>query len=67
ILHPLQKNKPSKQFYPASKKMICRDMKLISLEKILSSLKMLKPRVKVPDNIRKKALVALNRMMEISK
>jgi len=47
--------------------MICRDMKLISLEKILSSLKMLKPRVKVPDNIRKKALVALNRMMEISK
>ena len=67
ILHPLEKNNPSKRFYPASNKMICRDMKLISLEKILSSLKMLKPRVKVPDNIRKKALIALNRMMEISK
>ena len=67
ILHPLKKNNPSKRFYPASNKMVCQDMKLISLEKILSSLKKLEPQVKVPEKIRKKALIALNRMMEISK
>ncbi|MEA2022206.1 MAG: quinolinate synthase NadA [Candidatus Caldatribacteriota bacterium] len=67
ILHPLKKNNPSKQFYPASNKMVCQDMKLISLQKILSSLKKLEPRIKVPEEIRNKALIALNRMMEISK
>jgi len=67
ILYPLKKNNPSKRFYAASSKMVCMDMKMISLEKILSSLKKLEPRVKVPESIRKKALIALNRMMEISK
>ena len=28
ILHPLKKRYPSKQFYPASNKMVCKDMKL---------------------------------------
>ena len=65
ILHPLKKRYPSKQFYPASNKMICKDMKLISLEKILSSLITLEPRVEVSDNIRKNALTAINRMMSI--
>ena len=65
ILHPLKKRYPSKQFYPASNKMICKDMKLISLEKILSSLITLEPQVVVSDNIRKNALTALNRMMSI--
>ena len=66
ILHPLKKNNPDKQFFPASEKMICRDMKLITLKKILYSLKNLEPRVTVPKNIREKALIALNRMLEIS-
>ena len=66
ILHPLKKNNPGKQFFPASEKMICHDMKLITLKKILYSLKNLEPRVTVPKNIREKALIALNRMLEIS-
>ena len=65
ILYPLKKRYPSKQFYPASNKMVCKDMKLISLEKILSSLITLEPRVEVSDNIRKNALTALNRMISI--
>jgi len=67
ILYPLKKNNPDKQFFSASEKMICRDMKLITLEKILYSLKDLEPRVTVPENIRGKALIALNKMLEISK
>ena len=66
IFHPLKKNNPNKQFFPASKKMICKDMKLITLEKVLHSLKKLEPRIIVPENIRKKSLKALNRMIEIT-
>ena len=66
IFHPLKKNNPDKNFFPASEKMICKDMKLITLEKILHSLKKLEPRIIVPENIRKKSLKALNRMIEIS-
>ena len=66
IFYPLKKNNPDKQFFPASEKMICQDMKLITLEKILYSLKNLEPRITVPENIRKKSLKALNRMLEIT-
>ena len=65
IFHPLKKNNPNKQFFPASKKMICKDMKLITLEKVLYSLQNLEPRITVPEDIRKKSLKALNRMIEI--
>jgi len=66
IFHPLKKNNPEKNFFPASEKMICKDMKLITLEKVLHSLKKLEPRIIVPENIRKKSLKALNRMIEIT-
>lgn len=64
IFHPLKKNNPEKDFFPASEKMICKDMKLITLEKVLHSLKKLEPRIIVPENIRKKSLKALNRMLK---
>jgi len=67
ILHPLQKNYPDRCFYPASEKMFCPDMKLITLEKVLASLKTLTPGVNVSKEIRKKALIALEKMLEISK
>ena len=66
IFHPLKKNNPDKEFFPASDKMVCRNMKLITLEKVLYSLKNLEPRITVPEEIRKKSLKALNRMIEIT-
>lgn len=68
ILYPLKKNNPDKQFFPAFEKMICQDMKLITLEKILYSLKNLEPQVTVPKkhNMRKSSN-SLNSMLEISK
>ena len=66
IFHPLKKNNPDKQFFPASKKMICEDMKLITLEKVLYSLQNLEPQITVPEDIREKSLKALNRMIEIT-
>lgn len=66
IFHPLKKNNPNKKFSPASEDMICRNMKLITLEKVLYSLQNLEPRITVPEEISKKSLKALNRMIEIS-
>jgi len=66
IFHPLKKNNPNKIFFPASEDMICRNMKLITLEKVLYSLQNLEPRITVPEEISKKSLKALNRMIEIS-
>jgi len=65
IFHPLKKNNPNKHFFPASENMICQNMKLITLEKVLHSLKKLEPQVIVPEDIRKKSLKVLNRMIEI--
>ncbi|HAJ33970.1 MAG TPA: quinolinate synthase [Candidatus Atribacteria bacterium] len=66
IFHPLKKINPDKDFFAASKKMICKDMKLINLEKVLHSLKNLGPKIALSEDIRKKSLKALNRMIEIS-
>jgi len=66
IFHPLKKNNPNKKFFPASENMICRNMKLITLEKVLYSLQNLEPLIIVPEEISKKSLKALNRMIEIT-
>ena len=65
ILHRLNKENPGKKFYPASKKAICPNMKKITLEKILDSLEALTPEVKVPESIRVKALIPVERMLKM--
>lgn len=65
LIYPLKKYNPDKQFYPASIAMECRDMKKISLEDIVNSLETMTPQVKVPENIRKPALKAVERMVSL--
>lgn len=66
ILHPMRKSSPHKQFYPASERMFCPSMKLISLEDVRQSLETLEPRVTVDEETRVKALVAVERMLAIT-
>jgi quinolinate synthase len=66
ILHPLRKTNPHKRFYPASEKLICRNMKKISLADILHSLEAMQGEVKVPEEIRRPALLAVERMLAIN-
>jgi quinolinate synthase len=66
ILHPMRKQNPGKKFHAASKTMVCRDMKRISLEDVRRSLDLLEPRVTVPEDIRVRALEAVERMISIS-
>ena len=65
ILHPMQKANPDKHFYPASRKMICKDMKKIGLEDVLKSLEEMSGEVKVPEAIRIPALKAVQAMIDL--
>ena len=65
IIHRLKKENPGKTFVPASKKAVCPNMKRISLEKILHSLETMTPVIKVPEDIRVRALAAVDRMVAI--
>ncbi len=66
MLYPLKKANPGKEFYPASKHMLCGDMKKISLNDIVKSLETMEGEVKVPEDIRLPALKAVQRMIDLS-
>jgi len=65
MLHRLRKENPDKKFYPASEKMVCRNMKYHTLEKVRDSLKDMVHLIKVPEEIRAKAYQSINRMLEL--
>lgn len=66
ILHRLRKENPDKIFYPPSDRAICPNMKKTTLEKVLWSLEDMKEEIKVPDDVRARALKAVERMIGIS-
>ncbi len=66
LLHPLQKANPDKRFYPASRKMICKNMKKIGLDDVEHCLENLTNEVKVPEPIRLPALKAVERMIAMN-
>jgi quinolinate synthase len=65
IIHRLIKENPGKKFIPISQKAVCPDMKRITLEKVLHSLENMAPEVKVPEEIRVRAKMAVDRMLTI--
>ena len=66
LLYPISKANPDKQFFPASTKMLCKDMKKISLEDIRNSLETLSGEIRVPESIRKNALGAVQKMIDLA-
>ena len=65
VLHQLHKKCPEKKFYMASDKLICPNMKSTTLEKVLWSLQDMKPQIVVPEDIRQKAIVSLEKMLAV--
>jgi quinolinate synthase len=63
ILHRMTRSNPQKRFIPASETAICPFMKKITLEKILTCLETLSPRVEVDQKIADRARLAINRMV----
>lgn len=65
IIHSLKKQRPDAEFYPATQRAVCPNMKKITVEKIIASLEDMQPQVAVPEEIRLKAKKAVDRMIEI--
>jgi quinolinate synthase len=65
IIHRLRKENPGKRFIPVSEQAICPNMKLITLEKVLWSLEEMSPEVKVPQDIRLRAIAAVDKMLQV--
>jgi len=67
ILHRLSKENPTKKFIPASERAVCPNMKRINLGKILWSLEDMSTEIKVPEPVRLKAKLAVDRMLAIGR
>lgn len=65
ILYRLQKENPTKSFIPLRDDMVCRFMKMITLPKLLNSLKNLEFEVKVPPEIAQRARIPIERMLNL--
>ena len=66
LCYRLEKEIPNKKFYPLETA-ICPNMKKITLEKVLNSLKTLEPKIIIPREIMNKAKKPLDRMMNIGR
>jgi quinolinate synthase len=69
VNHSLRKRAPEKQFYfVANENCNCSEcpfMRLNTLEKLRDCLRTLEPRVELPDEIMRRALVPIDRMLAI--
>ena len=65
ILHQMKQQNPGKTFYLASPKLICPNMKANTLAKTVQALENMQPCITVPEDIRIKAVQALDRMLAI--
>ncbi len=65
IIHTLKKENPDKEFFAASTRSVCPNMKLITQDKVLWSLEDMHYKITVPEDIRTRAKNALDRMIAI--
>ncbi len=66
IFHPIELARPEVKLYLADPDLICTDMKLITLDKILLSLETLETRIMVPEEIAAGARRALEKMIALA-
>lgn len=65
IIHQMEKQNPEKHFVAANPEAVCPFMKMITLEKVLAALKNNQPEITVPEDIRGKAKLSIDRMVAI--
>ncbi|WP_134485804.1 quinolinate synthase NadA [Candidatus Nitrosocosmicus franklandus] len=66
ILSRMRQENPSKEFIPVKEDAICKYMKKITIEKVYNSLVNDVYEVKVPEDIARKAIIPIERMLAIS-
>ena len=67
IFHQLIKDNPNKQFYVASDKQVCTNMKKITLDRVYDALVSLSPEVHVDAQVSQQASAALKKMHLLAK
>ncbi len=67
LLHRLHKENPDKTFIPATKYAVCPNMKMNTLGSIIQALTRNEHVIKIPEDIRVKAKLALDRMLEVGR
>jgi len=65
LIYRLKQDNPTKEFYPASERAVCPNMKRTTQEKIAWALEELEEEVRVPDEIRRRARIAIDKMLQI--
>ena len=66
MIYRLSKDIPGKRFYPVTESSVCPNMKLTTLDKVLRALRAEAPVVELPEDVRKGALRAVQRMIEVN-
>lgn len=66
VIHRMRKAAPQKQFHPIDEEAICRYMKMITVDKMLHSLREMRSVVKVPPEVAERARGAIDRMLALS-
>jgi quinolinate synthase len=67
LLHRLNRENPGKKFIPATRYAVCPNMKMNTLGSIIRALERNEHVIKVPEDIRKRAKLALDRMLEVGR
>ena len=65
-IHKLQADNPTKDFIPIHSKAICGQMKKVTLEKVLEALEKEQYEVRLPEDLRAKAWLPIQRMLDLS-
>jgi quinolinate synthase len=65
ILHRLRQENPAVEYVPVTKRGVCPNMKCITLEKVLWSMEEMEPRIEVEEDVRQRALAAVERMLAL--
>jgi quinolinate synthase len=65
MLHRLKKENPGKRFYLASRRLICPNMKMTTLDSVAAALEKMEHQVAVGEEIRGRAAGALERMLRV--
>jgi quinolinate synthase len=66
LLHRLKKENPGKTFIPASGYLVCPNMKMHTLDKMVQALRNEEPEINLPKNIIEKARAPVEKMLSIS-
>lgn len=67
VAYALQRDNPQKKFYPIRPHMVCKDMKKTTLQSVYRALDTLDCEIHVDKEVSEKALIPLERMLELAK